>query len=178
MNMYRHQLIYLSLFITAVLARKLDVYSINERWVCHIKQSCFDCLRLPQCSWCPEDEMCFSAHLPLYENYCEKQRINHTDYGMSFEDNAECACSGDKIMSDCQPPESTGPECSGRGSCVCGRCFCDEQPDPENPSKTIMGDYCEYDNFSCSGPKCNEGPYSIHDLTAYEDNVTSSWGNP
>lgn len=79
--MYCHKLIYLSLFITAVLARKLDVYSINESWVCHIKQSCFDCLRLPQCSWCPEDEMCFSAHLPLYENYCEKQRINHTDYG-------------------------------------------------------------------------------------------------
>lgn len=25
----------------------------------------------------------------------------------------------------------------------------------------VMGEYCEYDNFSCDGPKCNEGPYSL-----------------
>lgn len=24
-----------------------------------------------------------------------------------------------------------------------------------------MGEYCEFDNFSCKGSKCNEGPYSI-----------------
>lgn len=24
-----------------------------------------------------------------------------------------------------------------------------------------MGEYCEFDNFSCDGPKCNEGPYSV-----------------
>lgn len=24
-----------------------------------------------------------------------------------------------------------------------------------------MGEYCEFDNFSCVGPKCNEGPYSL-----------------
>lgn len=24
-----------------------------------------------------------------------------------------------------------------------------------------MGEYCEFDNYSCDGPKCNEGPYSL-----------------
>ena len=32
----------------------------------------------------------------------------------------------------------------------------------------VMGEYCEYDNFSCDGPKCNEGPYSLNNPTVAE----------
>ena len=32
----------------------------------------------------------------------------------------------------------------------------------------IMGEYCEFDNFSCDDPKCNEGPYSLSNPTVVE----------
>lgn len=34
-----------------------------------------------------------------------------------------------------------------------------------------MGEYCEFDNFSCDGPKCNEGPYSLSE-PVIDDDVT------
>lgn len=27
--------------------------------------------------------------------------------------------------------------------------------------QTIVGEYCDFDNFSCDGRHCNEGPYPL-----------------
>ncbi|CAH0720741.1 unnamed protein product, partial [Brenthis ino] len=115
---------------------------------------------LPQCSWCPTENRCFSEHLPHNKDFCTEKMIRHPTYGLSLHDNAECACAGPEIENSC-PPADTEQKCSGRGKCVCGRCFCDVNLDPMHPSKVIMGEHCEYDNFSCDGPDCNEGPYYI-----------------
>lgn len=55
---------------------------------------------------------------------------------MSLHENAECACAGPEIKNSC-PPTDTEQKCSGRGKCVCGRCFCDVNPDPMHPSKVL-----------------------------------------
>ncbi|ERL93211.1 hypothetical protein D910_10507, partial [Dendroctonus ponderosae] len=63
-----------------------------------------------------------------------------------------CECSGDEIAKHpktigCAPPNSTtGIECSGRGTCICGRCDCESRG---LGTEKIYGDYCECDNFSC-----------------------------
>ncbi|KAJ8415864.1 hypothetical protein AAFF_G00404210 [Aldrovandia affinis] len=44
---------------------------------------------------------------------------------------------------DCQPA-GMGPDCSGRGTCVCGKCACDR-----SSLGTIHGKYCQMDDFSC-----------------------------
>lgn len=55
---------------------------------------------------------------------------------VSFEENAECSCSKGEVDGSCYPPGVTeGPECSGRGTCVCGQCVCNPQPDPQYPTK-------------------------------------------
>lgn len=36
----------------------------------------------------------------------------------------------------------------------------------------IFGRYCEYDNFSCDGPNCNEGPYLFVDKKN-DENIVS-----
>ncbi|CAK1552121.1 unnamed protein product [Leptosia nina] len=96
--------------------------------------------------------------------------VTSKKYEMSLYDNAKCACEGNPTVDNCRPDGITeGPECYGRGTCACGRCFCDPNPDPENPSKVIIGEHCEFDNFSCDGPKCNEGPYSINELHLYTE---------
>ncbi|KAI5641798.1 integrin beta-8-like [Phthorimaea operculella] len=136
---------------------------VDEKSVCHVKNSCLECLRLPQCSWCGETEKCFSKDLPGGEDECKNLATPATpyvDYGLSLEGNARCACLGDELEKNCYHPATTdGPECFGRGKCECGRCVCDPVPDVNHTSKVIMGEYCEFDNFSCDRPDCNEGPY-------------------
>ncbi|KAJ8290696.1 hypothetical protein GJAV_G00016430 [Gymnothorax javanicus] len=44
---------------------------------------------------------------------------------------------------DCLPAGG-GPECSGRGTCMCGKCSCDR-----SGLGTIYGKYCQFDDFSC-----------------------------
>ncbi|XP_066139996.1 integrin beta-PS isoform X2 [Euwallacea fornicatus] len=62
-----------------------------------------------------------------------------------------CECSADEVSNlpkttGCITPNSTtGVECSGRGTCICGRCECESR----GPMERIYGDYCECDNFSC-----------------------------
>ncbi|XP_006636260.2 integrin beta-8 [Lepisosteus oculatus] len=41
--------------------------------------------------------------------------------------------------------DDTQPACSGRGSCLCGRCVC-----ARSSLGLVFGKYCEMDNFSCS----------------------------
>ncbi|CAH2093779.1 unnamed protein product [Euphydryas editha] len=152
------------------IASRLNIISVNEQAICNIKKTCLECLRLSHCSWCPTERKCFSEQFQEFKNYCEKEKIRYPNYEMSSEDNAACACVGGKLENKCRPPDGppSTPECSGRGSCICGRCFCNANPDPAHPSKAIMGEYCEYDNFSCDDPKCNEGPYSIYEMVANE----------
>ncbi|XP_047527776.1 integrin beta pat-3-like [Vanessa atalanta] len=160
----------LYLFVVVIKASSLNIIKVDEQAICGIKMSCLECLRLAHCSWCPIENKCFSEKMPTYENYCETEKIRHPNYEMSLEDNAICACAGGKLENNCHRPGIAGAECSGRGSCICGRCFCNVNPDPAHPSKAIMGEYCEYDNFSCDDPKCSEGPYHIYDLMANEQN--------
>ncbi|XP_072944145.1 integrin beta-2-like [Epargyreus clarus] len=157
-------------FSVGVISAKHSVISLDENVVCRIKKSCLDCLRLPQCSWCPTESRCYSIKLITEQGYCENATIHHIDYGMSLKENAECSCAGGNMERNCIPPGlPQEEECCGRGKCICGRCFCDTNPDPENPTKVVTGEYCELDNFSCDDPKCNEGPYSIYDMKILED---------
>ncbi|VVD03550.1 unnamed protein product [Leptidea sinapis] len=157
--------------LLCVVTVQCKIVGVNKLSVCSIKKSCEDCLQLDHCSWCASNKKCFSEHLLGFDNFCNNT-IKAMDYGMSLMENAECACSGGNIkVNKCRPPGVVdGAECYGRGSCVCGTCICNTNPDPENPSKFIVGEFCEYDNYSCDGPKCNEGPYSINDIHLYEEN--------
>ncbi|KAJ2952819.1 hypothetical protein O0L34_g7184 [Tuta absoluta] len=140
---------------------------IDEKSVCDVKYTCVECLRLPQCTWCGEKMKCFAKKSPDHEDYCKDNATLFVDYGLSMEGNARCACLGDELEQNCIPPGMTdGPECFGRGKCECGRCVCDPTPDVNHTSKVIIGEYCEFDNFSCDGPHCNEGPY-IYQGAAY-----------
>ncbi|XP_049866616.1 integrin beta-like protein 1 [Pectinophora gossypiella] len=145
-------------------------FVMDEQWVCGIKKSCVDCLRLPHCSWCEAESTCFSKNLPLFEDFCADNAMHYVDHGLNLEDNAKCTCSSSEIENNCyQPGVYDGAECSNRGTCQCGRCVCDSPADPDHPTKTIVGEYCEFDNFSCDGPRCNEGPYYIHQT--YDDDM-------
>ncbi|CAB3236455.1 unnamed protein product [Arctia plantaginis] len=125
---------------------------------------------LSHCSWCPTEKICFSRQLETFKTFCSNDTVNHEDYGLSLEGNAVCSCNREEIEENCYPPGVTsGPVCSSRGSCVCGQCMCNTVPDPKEPTKTVMGEFCEYDNFSCEGPRCNEGPYSISAPNGVED---------
>ncbi|XP_013186461.2 integrin beta-like protein 1 [Amyelois transitella] len=138
------------------------VVAIDERWVCNIKQSCSECLQLSHCSWCPTENKCFSNQLPSFEEFCNNDSVVHKDYGLSLEEFAECACTPpEELKQNCSPPGVQEEECYGRGRCLCGRCSCFSMIDQEHPTKMVFGEYCQYDNFSCDGPRCNEGPYSI-----------------
>lgn len=53
------------------------IFIMDENWVCNVKRSCLECLRLSQCSWCQAENRCFSRKLPTYEDYC---RDNSTEY--------------------------------------------------------------------------------------------------
>ncbi|XP_039747097.1 integrin beta-like protein 1 [Pararge aegeria] len=165
--------LFLSIYITVITARQLNIFSLDKSWICNIKKSCVDCLRLSQCSWCRSENKCFSEILPYFQSYCKDDKVQDVDYGMSLEENAKCACDPDHLSfeKNCQHPDVISEECSGRGTCVCGRCFCNNIPFPENPSKTIMGEYCEYDNFSCNDTKCTEGPYNIYELNNFDENT-------
>ncbi|KPJ01813.1 Integrin beta pat-3 [Papilio xuthus] len=168
------KLVYLSLgvvFITVsiVTAKTRYPFVLDERFVCNIKQSCVECLKLTHCSWCVTNNRCFSKELPTFTDFCKNDTIDFKDNGFSIEENAECSC-GSSIEDNCRPPEMTeGEVCSGRGSCVCGRCICNPNSDPEHPTKTIVGEYCDYDNFSCVGRHCNEGPYPLSQARNEED---------
>lgn len=162
-------LLFLFITITSGNSRK-GKFLMDERYVCTVKKSCKQCLKLPHCSWCPTENKCFSKDLITVKEFCSNDTIDLFDYGLSFEENAACSCSKEDIEQHCYPPGvTTGPECSGRGKCVCGQCVCDPLPDPEEPSKMVMGEYCEFDNFSCEGPRCNEGPYSMTNHTNLDE---------
>ncbi|XP_068629987.1 integrin beta-like protein 1 [Battus philenor] len=158
-------------FITnsEVKARIRNPFVMDERFICNIKRSCVECLGLSHCSWCEPANRCFSKQLPTYEEFCKNDTIDYSDNGFSLQENAECSCGSSDIVENCYPPDTTEKVCSGRGSCVCGRCICD-QPDPEHPTKTIVGEYCEFDNFSCEGRHCNEGPYPLSQAKTNEEN--------
>ncbi|KAG8573215.1 hypothetical protein GDO81_012329 [Engystomops pustulosus] len=58
------------------------------------------------------------------------------------------------------------PECSGRGTCLCGKCYC-----AKTKLGKIYGKYCEMDNFSCpynlgklcsGNGDCNNGDCKCH----------------
>lgn len=53
------------------------IFIMDENWVCNVKRSCLECLRLSQCSWCQAENRCFSRKLPTYEDFC---RDNSTEY--------------------------------------------------------------------------------------------------
>lgn len=174
--MFKSLLLLLPLLIFVICEEneiKKKVVSINEDWVCRVKSNCIDCLSLTQCAWCNTTSdlkpKCFSPKLT--EEYCPNETIFHFEYGLSFESNARCACQGGVVEPDCRSPDAAkdAPDCSGRGKCKCGRCVCDPIPDPDNPTKTIVGRYCQLDNFSCDGPHCNEGPYSYITETDSEE---------
>ncbi|CAG9783667.1 unnamed protein product [Diatraea saccharalis] len=148
------------LLVTLVTARTRNPFVLNENWVCNVKRSCLECLRLNQCSWCDTENKCFSRRVQNFEGYCKNNTIHYQNHGLSYADNAKCACAAGQLEENCLPEDDTsGLKCSGRGQCLCGRCVCDTEPDPSHPTKAVMGQYCEYDNFSCDGPRCNEGPY-------------------
>ncbi|XP_063378617.1 integrin beta-1-like isoform X1 [Cydia fagiglandana] len=147
------------------------ITGVDQREVCKIKKSCVSCLRLVHCSWCQEEEKCFSKELEPEK--CSETN-EYTDYGFSLQENAICSCKQETDEAEAQNCHPEGvdeytPPCSGRGACVCGRCVCETY---ENSTKIVMGDYCEFDNFSCDGPDCNEGPYA---LTQDKDNNEDSW---
>ncbi|KAH9643855.1 hypothetical protein HF086_012730 [Spodoptera exigua] len=167
--------IYLFCFSVVVVVSARNAFLMDDRFVCTVKKSCLECLKLPQCSWCPTENKCFSKTLTESLDYCANDTIPHVDYGLSFEENAECSCNKGDVGRSCYPPGTTeGPECSGRGTCVCGQCVCNPQPDPQYPTKMVMGEYCEYDNFSCDGPKCNEGPYSLTNPDVVDDQTKTA----
>ncbi|CAH0604621.1 unnamed protein product [Chrysodeixis includens] len=157
--------IYVYLFclsFEAVTSVSRKSFLMDDRHVCIVKTSCLECLKLSHCSWCETENKCFSKKLPSFEDFCSNSTIDHIDYNMSIQENAECSCSKGEVKQRCFPPGVTeGPACSGRGTCVCGQCVCKPDYDHEFPTKMVMGEYCEFDNFSCDGPKCNEGPYSL-----------------
>ncbi|XP_076250227.1 position-specific antigen beta subunit myospheroid isoform X1 [Rhynchophorus ferrugineus] len=81
-----------------------------------------------------------------------------------------CECNADEInnmslnktLGCIKPNSTTGAECSGRGTCICGRCDCDSK----SPVENIYGDYCECDNFSCErfmGELCSGETHGVCD---------------
>ncbi|RVE41540.1 hypothetical protein evm_013806 [Chilo suppressalis] len=159
MNIFVNTLLF-CIVITLVKASTRRPYALNENWVCNVKRSCLDCLQLSQCSWCQINNKCFSRKLPNFEEYCQNNYTNYQNHGLSYYENAMCACAASRLEENCSPEgDTSGLKCSGRGECLCGRCVCDSKPDPDHPTKIVIGQYCEYDNFSCDEPRCNEGPY-------------------
>ncbi|GBP59191.1 hypothetical protein EVAR_54625_1 [Eumeta japonica] len=132
--------------------------AIDESWTCHTKLSCSDCLQLTHCQWCESEKSCLSPKIS--SDVCPDELIIYEDKNVDIALNAECACGGGKVEKEsCVPTGADNTTiCSGRGECVCGRCFC-KTPDPEHPTKMITGEFCELDNYSCEGPSCREGPY-------------------
>ncbi|XP_004702767.1 integrin beta-8 [Echinops telfairi] len=59
------------------------------------------------------------------------------------EDSA-CHSDGDPSSSESCKAHKEQPVCSGRGVCICGRCFCHE-----TKLGKVYGKYCEKDDFSC-----------------------------
>ncbi|XP_049808264.1 integrin beta-PS-like [Schistocerca nitens] len=55
-----------------------------------------------------------------------------------------CECNGTDILDDEEVCRSSNSSeiCSGRGRCICGKCYCEEK-------EGVSGDYCECDEFSC-----------------------------
>ncbi|XP_053625117.1 uncharacterized protein LOC128683468 [Plodia interpunctella] len=158
-----------ALAIVSVSSRR--VASIDERWVCNIKRSCMECLQFRHCSWCPTENRCFSSLLPSHEDFCKNSKVIHKHNGLSLEESAECACTPpEELKQNCRPPGQL-EDCYGRGTCLCGRCSCNSTFDQIHPTKMVFGEYCQYDNFSCDGPRCNEGPYSIVEAEEDDDDT-------
>ncbi|XP_030754778.1 integrin beta-PS isoform X1 [Sitophilus oryzae] len=94
-----------------------------------------------------------------------------------------CECNADEInklsfnktLGCIKPNSTTGQECSGRGTCICGRCECESRGTLEN----IYGDYCECDNFSCErhmGELCSGETHGICDCGVC--NCKPGWTGP
>ncbi|GLV34405.1 myospheroid [Carabus blaptoides fortunei] len=89
--------------------------------------------------------------------------------GDYFGDNCECV--GKKpTRNDCRANDTVVVDCSGRGTCVCGHCLCDERG---NSEEHIYGRYCEIDNYSCargSEEVCSGRGSCIHgECVCFED---------
>ncbi|KAG7207279.1 hypothetical protein KM043_008951 [Ampulex compressa] len=68
-----------------------------------------------------------------------------------FGKNCECSLHQDipgldKHLQFCKPDNTSLVHCSGRGTCSCGQCICEDRA---NEHEVISGPYCECDNFSC-----------------------------
>ncbi|XP_017782378.1 PREDICTED: integrin beta-PS-like [Nicrophorus vespilloides] len=62
-----------------------------------------------------------------------------------------CECSASEVdffnnTLGCRADNTSSLDCSGRGSCVCGRCECNSR---NNEDEKVYGNFCECDNFSC-----------------------------
>ncbi|CAL4084202.1 unnamed protein product, partial [Meganyctiphanes norvegica] len=116
-------------------------------------------------------EICGEQH--TYEDTCNCEAINHHSYevrvaacsGKGTSICGVCSCDEDYIgrhcechkytpwgmstmkLSDCiHPYDPSQSVCSGRGTCVCGECKCDER---SNPDERVDGTYCQCTNFLC-----------------------------
>ncbi|KAI1886187.1 hypothetical protein AGOR_G00211410 [Albula goreensis] len=77
---------------------------------------------------------------PVCRCRCSGERVGCLDE----EEGQACGDAGSRPPSaDCRPPGG-GPDCSGRGTCVCGKCMCDR-----SSLGTVYGKYCRMDDFSC-----------------------------
>ncbi|XP_033117933.1 integrin beta-1-like isoform X2 [Anneissia japonica] len=73
------------------------------------------------------------------ESFGEYCQCDATDID-EYDDRDECVGPGEKMA------------CSGRGTCICGRCVCNTK----NGVSRYSGEFCECDNLSCS-PECENG---------------------
>ena len=65
-----------------------------------------------------------------------------------------CECSAENLEGQpCRPDNSSsGPECSDRGECVCGKCECHT-----GGAYNITGQYCECDSRQCDRSVTGQG---------------------
>lgn len=66
-------------FVELSLSQHKRTFAMDENFICVVKNNCEVCLRLPQCSWCPTENKCFSRVLDA--DFCKDDSINHEDLG-------------------------------------------------------------------------------------------------
>ncbi|KAL4629738.1 integrin beta-8 isoform X1 [Arapaima gigas] len=104
---------------------------------------------------CPSEEEVLILVKPVGFNETTTVRVRPTCScrcqvaGRCLDEQDETSCGAGEeqddlsLFSDCKLG-GTGPDCSGRGLCVCGKCVCDH-----TNLGMVHGNYCEVDDFSC-----------------------------